>query len=565
MNWTQPRNGVVWGLLLSLSLMAMPASAAAQKKPSAPAPSKPAAPPPKPAAAAKPAAPKPEARKPAEAPKREAKPAEAPKHEAKPATGATGGATHMGTAAGARMGNSATPHAGTTTGARIGGAAGTSAGTRTSGTAPVAKTVEREYTAPVIVSRPGGGKSVTSAAGHTTTFNPGGKKTGFETNTGTNANFDRNGYIKTIHSRSGMTISHGAHGERQFETRRADGGRVVGFGHGRGYAEHTYVRAGHPYMRRTYLSGGRRYAYAYRGQYWHGHPYYVYVSPYYYGPGYYGWAYDPWGAPVAFNWGWGAAPWYGFSSYYFAPAPVYNSAALWLADYLLAANLQAEYEARAQANAAAASGGAADGGQAMITPELKELIAEEVRAQIAAEKAAADNPDPAAPVSKGRSPAGESGPDEVPAALDPSRKTFVVSTVLTESMADGTECSLSPGDILTRIENTPDANQSVKVVVASAQRNDCFAGTQLAIAITDLQNMHNDFRAKVSEGLAKLAENQGKNGIPSGPAADAKVNPNGQAQPDLTVEADLKAQQEEASQAESEVQQSVTNPPDSDD
>src|SRR5208283_1664382 len=105
------------------------------------------------------------------------------------------------------------------------------------------------------------------------------------------------------------------------------------------------------------------------------------------------------------------------------------------------------------------------------------LIAEEVRAQIAAEKTAAANPEPAAPVSS-TAPAdgGQKGPDEVPAALDPSLRTFLVSTVLSEPMADGTECSLSPGDILTRIQDTPDANQSVKVIVASSQQNDCASG-----------------------------------------------------------------------------------------
>ena len=552
MNWSQRSNSVVWGLLLSLTLIAMPASAAApQKKPSAPAPSKPAAPPPKPAA------PKPaEHPKPSEAPK----PAEAPKHEAKPATAPTGGGTHTGTI-GVRTGTSATPHVGNTSGVRIGGATNT----RASSTAPAAKPVVREFREPVVVSHPGGGKSVTNAAGHTTTINPVGKKISLETKGGTKANFDRSGYIKTIHSRTGMTISHGAHGERRFESRQPDGGRVVGFGHGRGFTEHGYVRAGHPYMRRTYFSGGRRYAYAYRGYYWHGHPYYLYVSPYYYGPAYYAWAYGPWASPVAFDWGWGAAPWYGFSGYYFAPSPAYDSAALWLADYMLAANLQAAYEARAQANAAGAASSDAAGGQATITPELKQLIAEEVRAQIAAEKAAADNPETAAPVGIAPPSAGESGSEELPAALDQSLKTFVVSTVLSESMPDGTECSLSPGDILTRIQDTPDANQSVKVSVASSQRNDCAAGTQIAVAVTDLQDMHNDFRAKISEGLAKLAENQGKKGIPSGPPTDAKLNPNGQAQPDPSIDAALKAQQEEASQAESDVQQASTVTPDSDD
>ena len=108
--------------------------------------------------------------------------------------------------------------------------------------------------------------------------------------------------------------------------------------------------------------------------------------------------------------------------------------------------------------------------------------------------------------------------------------------------------------MLTRIQDTPDANQNVNVLVASSQRNDCPSGSQVAVAVQDLQDMHNDFQAKISEGLGKLAENQGKNGLPSGPAAGSTPNPAGQAQPDLTVEADLKAQEGEASQAEKEVQ-----------
>jgi hypothetical protein len=186
---------------------------------------------------------------------------------------------------------------------------------------------------------------------------------------------------------------------------------------------------------------------------------------------------------------------------------------------------------------------------------VKQQIADEVRAQIAAQQAAAAHPEPAAAVSS-TAPAGgaQNGPDEVPAALDPAHRTFIVSVVLSETTADGTECSLSPGDVLTRIQDTADADQNVKVLVASSQKNDCASGTQVAVAVNDLQDMHNDFQAKISEGLGKLAENQGKNGMPAGPAAGAKPNAAGQAQPDLTVEADLKAQQDEATQAEKEVQ-----------
>ena len=466
----------------------------------------------------------------------------------------------------ARPNTSPTAHSGTTAGVRTAG----TTNTRTGSAAPAPRAeVEREYRPPVVVTHPGGGKSVTNAAGHSAEYNPAGKKISLQTKSGTKANFDRNGYIKTIRTQSGTVINHGAHGERRYETRRADGSRTVGFGHGRGFAERAYYRGGHPYLRRTYFSNGQRYAYAYRGYYWHGHLYYGYVPPYYYASPYYGWAITPWGAQIAYGWGWNRAPWYGSYGYYFAPSPFYDSAALWLTDYLLAANLQAAYEARAQANAAAAaSPEAAADGQTTITPELKEQIAEEVRAQIAAEKveeeAAPANPEPDAPVSDTPPHATQNAPDEAPAALDPSAKTFLVSTVLSESMTDGTECSLSPGDILTRVQDAPDNNQAVKVVVASSQRNDCAAGTQLIFAVVDLQDMHNDFRAKISEGLSQLAQNQGKNGIPAGPPPAAKPNPFGQVQPDLTVEADLIAQQNEVAQAESDIQQASVFAPGSD-
>jgi hypothetical protein len=398
-----------------------------------------------------------------------------------------------------------------------------------------------------------------------------------ETKAGTRANLNSRGKVTTIHTKSGMTINHGAHGERRFESRRHDGTRVVGYGHGRGYAERGYYRGGHPYMRRSYYYGGRSYAYAYRGGYYGGVAYYGYVPPVYYGAAYYGWAYNPWATPVAYGWGWGGSPWYGYYGSYFTPAPVYATPSLWITDYLLAANLQAAYDARATANANAAAaaavdneeanGGGGGGGAVALTPEVKQQIADEVRAEIAAEKEAAAHPAPAAAAATTNAPAteGQTGPDEVPAALDPKLRTFVVSTVLAESTADGTECSLSPGDVLTRIDDTPDADKNVKVMVASSQKNDCGSGVQVAVAVQDLQDMHNDFRAKITEGLGKLAENEGKNGLPKGPAAGTKANPDGEAKPDLTVNADLKAQESEAGQAEQDVQSAATTSGNSDD
>jgi hypothetical protein len=400
------------------------------------------------------------------------------------------------------------------------------------------------------------------------TFNASGKKTAVETKNGTSAKFDRSGRVSTIHTKGGMTINHGAHGERRFETKRRDGGRVVGYGRGRGFAEHGYYRGGRPYMRRTYYSGGRSYAYAYRGYYYGGYPYYGYVAPTYYAPAYYGWAYNPWPAPVAYGWGWNAAPWYGYSGYYFTPAPVYPTPSLWLTDYLIAANLQAAYEARAAAEAADGSSpdeqkriswGGGDDGVAPMSADVKKEIADEVKAQIAAEKEAAAHPEPAGAASSTAPASEQKGPDEMPAALDPKHRIFIVSQVLSSSLDDGTDCSLSPGDVLRRVDDNPDGDQNVKVTVLSAQKNDCSAGSSVPVGVQDLQDMHNDFQSKINEGLGKLAENQGKNGLPSGPAAGAKPNPAGQAQPDLTIASDLKAQQDEASQAEKEVQQAASD------
>ena len=300
------------------------------------------------------------------------------------------------------------------------------------------------------------------------------------------------GHVSSIHTANGMTINHGARGGRTVVSERTNARgehiRTVSMGGHRGYSEHTYMRGGRPYMRRTYYDHGRLYARAYPGYYYHGYAYYGYAPAFYYGPAYYGWAYNPWAAPVAWGWGWGGAPWFGYYGYYFNPYPVYATASLWLTDYLISQNLQAAYEAgaaSAQANANAqaqvpadysggdngggggdqsASNGGSNGGsnQVVLTPEVKQAIADEVKAELAAEKAAAASPQAAAAAPTG---------DQVPEALDPANRTFIVSSVLSEQLPDGTECSLSQGDVLTRIDDNPDANQNVKVLVSSSQNS----------------------------------------------------------------------------------------------
>jgi hypothetical protein len=115
---------------------------------------------------------------------------------------------------------------------------------------------------------------------------------------------------------------------------------------------------------------------------------------------------------------------------------------------------------------------------------------------------------------------------------------------------------LSQGDVLTRIDDTPDANQNVKVLVSGSQKGDCSSGSQFSVSVNDLQEMHNHFREQIDDGLGELAKNQGKNGMPAAPAGSAvsKPNPDGQAQVDPNAAADLAKQQQEADAAEKEVQ-----------
>jgi hypothetical protein len=107
---------------------------------------------------------------------------------------------------------------------------------------------------------------------------------------------------------------------------------------------------------------------------------------------------------------------------------------------------------------------------------------------------------------------------------------------------------------VTRIEDTPDANKSVKVLVSASQKSDCPSGSQVAVAVDDLQEMHNHFREQLDSGLKTLADNQGKNGLPAAPDTKTRANPDGQVKPDTSVKGELEAQQADADKADADVQ-----------
>ena len=371
---------------------------------------------------------------------------------------------------------------------------------------------------------------------------------------------DGRGRVREISGRDSrgrdLAVHRDLRGGTRFETRGAGGRRIVGYGHGRGFTERRFVnRGGHVYVQRTYVYGGRRYAYAYRSYYWHGSPYYGYAPAFYFHPVFYGWAYNPWAAPVYYNWGWAGNPWFVGYGYYFNPYPVYPSASLWLTDYLLAESLKAAYEARADANANAMQQDANDsnnngggGGQVALSPEVKQMIADEVKRQLDAERNAAAQPAPAA----SQAPqSANNQPEETPAALDPNQRVFVVAGNV-DMAADSGECAVTAGDVLVR-SGEPNGSK-IAVSVVSSKKGDCAVGTNADVEVSDLQEMHNQFREKLDTGLKTLADNSGKNGLPKAPDTGTTAGEVPAPQPDADADGELQNQQKDAETAEQDVQ-----------
>jgi hypothetical protein len=346
--------------------------------------------------------------------------------------------------------------------------------------------------------------------------------------------------------------------------------------------ERPYLnRNGRAYVQRTYYVGGRSYVYAYRTYYYGGAPYYGYAPAYYYQPVYYGWAYNPWPQPVYYRWGYYNDPWYGNYNYYYAPYPAYPSASPWLTDYLLSENLRAAYEASLAGKAAplqtpfnqsedltaslwssdsliasnltAAYPGAAlymgavkesaPSSQTQLSPEVKQALADEVKQQIAADKASAETSQQVA------------SKDEVPPALDPKHRIFVASSNLEVTTTDGTECQLSQGDVIARAADTADADNKVEMIVKGAKKDDCAADTHALVAASDLQEMHNHFREVLDAGLKQLADKSGKDGLPAAPDTSTKAGEVPAPAADANVDNELQQQQKDADQTEAEVPQ----------
>jgi hypothetical protein len=383
---------------------------------------------------------------------------------------------------------------------------------------------------------------------------------------GGSASIRPNGQIRSV-TRNGMTIQHGIHGGRTVVSTR-NGARIVTTGRNGGYVQRAYFsRGGRTYVSRTYVVNNVTYTSVYRSYSYGGYCcYYGYAPAYYYHPVYYGWAYNPWPAPVYYGWGWNAAPWYGYyGPYYYQPYPVYPSAAFWLTDYLIAASLQSAYAAQMEANALlildpnqdlplVAGIGSIPAPEAnkdvVLNKEVKDLLAEEVKAQLGDDQAAAGK----SSGSSGGQAAAQTDSSAPLPALDPKRRTFVVHNELSV-VADGDECSLTDGDVISRVSDTPDEDKNVDVKVLASKKSDCAVGKTVSVSLDDLQEMHNHFREQLTGGMDELSKKNGTGGLPKAPDTGKQDGEVPAPPADSSAAKALKDQQTSADQTESEVKQ----------
>jgi hypothetical protein len=478
-----------------------------------------------------------------------AKPAAAP---AKTAGNSTKPATSSATKPGAATANHPTANAPTANRSST----PTANGSRTTGG-------NRATTNPGGGARPAGASAGRTATGH---IAPAGSHTVATRNGAVTRRAD--GRISDVHdSRRGMDIHHGLDGGRRVSVERRDGSRLVAERGRRGFVERPYQFHGHDFARRSYYYHGVRYDGFYNHYSYHGVFVDVYAPGVFFAPGFYGWAYNPWSAAIAYSaWGWAGTPWFGFYGAYFTPWQVYPSASFWLADYLLAADLQAVYAAQAGAAADAANAGAAQpadaSGAAPLTPEVKQAIAEEVKNQLALENAEA------AQVKTGQDvDAGSSGIGRIIQDVGNGHPhIFVVGDSLDVTNASTQqECHLSEGDAVQMITApASDATAANLVVKSSKGGIECQANTTVAVNVTDLQEMQNHMREQIDAGLKDMQSKAGSGGIPQAPAS-AKAAPS---QPQYAAiapppspqdQSDLEAQNKDAAAAESEAQQGGTS------
>ena len=332
-------------------------------------------------------------------------------------------------------------------------------------------------------------------------------------------------------------ITHRSDGTRRIEMARPGNRTIVTSAHGRGgYIQRPLTVSNRQYIQRTYSVHGVAHARVFRPVTYRGVSMHVYTPMHYYRPAFYSYVYNPWARPIVYDWAWSGRPWYGYYGGYFTPYASYANPTLWLTDYLIGSVLEQAYEARTD------SAAFAPGGQAGITPDVKQAVTDEVRRQLDLER------------SEGQSQNEASG-DVLPMFADNARHVFVVSDAL-EVSSSGGACMVTGGDVLQLYGAPPPTAVSADVVVLASKGAECRRGSIASVQIQDLQEMQNDMRATIDQGLADFQARHGKGGLPAlPPSAAGVVNASfaDSVTPDANVATELTQVAQEADRTEQDV------------
>jgi hypothetical protein len=324
--------------------------------------------------------------------------------------------------------------------------------------------------------------------------------------------FDRKGRITEVHNWL-VDIFHGPHGIRTIVEQRPDGKVLVSTGPHSGYLEDTFSAGGATYLRRSYLTGHSQLVRIYRAYDDHGQRHYRYIPAWSYPAAFYDWTRKPWYPPVIYRWFPNPPRWLNAYGHYCTASLVNLHVSDWIVDYLFigifddANEIDGEGSGSDASAAAPQDSGDGDtvyaGTDTLITPELKQAIADEVQQQLNEEAADAD---PSSQASQEPGIAEEWTPN----------RYFVAGNPIEAATEDGHTCLLDAGNVL-RLDSAPSWPPHAKLTVVASRRADCPADARVNVPLDQLEEMENSFRARLDDGLQALYAQQKQNGLPAIP------------------------------------------------
>lgn len=333
--------------------------------------------------------------------------------------------------------------------------------------------------------------------------------------------------------RNGMVIQHGLDGSRRITVDQPDGSRVFAAARGVGYVQHPYLFHAQPFDHRTRYAQGHLSQQFYRPYEYAGKTLDVYAPQRFYSADFYRSVSTPYTTPLVPQWNYVATPtpWFGYYKSYFTPETSYSSPSLWLTDFVLATSLIEAYQAHPK-TAPAPSADAP-----VVTPEVKEMVADEVNRQVKEESVEAHEN------TQNRDLAPGSG-GVVQELQEKEPHVFVADADLDLVDPSGRRCMLSEGDVVQVISAAHERSGTAQaVVLASKGPGECERSAQVDIAVSDLQEMQNHMRETIDQGLANSkAGGQAQTVTPAfaatAPPPDANAGQEIQRQQEIAAAAD---------------------------